>query len=538
MRETLLFPQPAYVNNNTHKRKKDASADMSVAMASFATRMVKRVTVLSTKQLAPLASQTAAMQLARPFASAAAGEMQDLVVIGGGPGGYVAAIKAAQLGMKVTCVEGRGSLGGTCLNVGCIPSKALLNASHHYHDAKHNFEKYGITVGDVSISVEGMMKSKDDAVTGLTSGIEGLFKKNKVTYSKGWGSIPKSGEVKVALSEGGEETIQTKNILIATGSEVTPLPGVPIDEERIVSSTGAIALKEVPKHLVCIGGGIIGLEMASVWSRLGAQITVVEFLPHMVPSMDGEIRKTMERQLKKEGFKFKYKTKVTAAERNGDSIKLTIEPAAGGDAETLECDYALVSIGRRPFTEGLGLEALGVKMNRGMIEVDHDFKTNVPGIYAIGDCIPGPMLAHKAEEDGVACVETMAGKHGHVNYANVPSILYTHPEVAWVGLTEEQCKEQGIEYTKGTFSMMANSRARANNDAAGMVKFVAEKGTDKILGAHIMGNAAGELIMECALAMEYGGSTEDIARVCHGHPTLSEAVKEAAMATYDKPIHM
>lgn len=359
-----------------------------------------------------------------------------------------------------------------------------------------------------------------------------------MTYAKGWGSIPKPGEVKVALTEGGEETIPTKNILIATGSEVTPLPGVEIDEERIVSSTGAIALKEVPKRLVCIGGGIIGLEMASVWGRLGSEITVVEFLPHMVPSMDGEIRKAMERTLKKEGFKFKYKTKVTSAVRSGDVVKLTMEPAAGGEAEEFEADVVLVSIGRRPYTTGLGLEALGVEMNRGMIMVDSNFKTNVDGIYAIGDAIPGPMLAHKAEEDGVACVETMAGKHGHVNYANVPSILYTHPEVAWVGKTEEQVKEEGIAYTKGTFSMMANSRARANADADGLVKFIAEKGTDKILGAHIMGNAAGELIMECALAMEYGGSTEDIARVCHGHPTLSEAVKEAAMATYDKPIHM
>lgn len=436
-------------------------------------------------------------------------------------------------------MEGRGALGGTCLNVGCIPSKALLNASHKFHDAKHNFARFGVMVPQVDIDVDKMMSQKSTAVSGLTKGIEGLFKKNKVEYVKGWGTFKNANEVEVALLDGGSTTLKAKNIVIATGSEVTPLPGVPIDEDKIVSSTGALSLKKVPKSLVVIGGGVIGLEMGSVWQRLGAEVTVVEYSPAIVPTMDGEMRKVFERSLKKQGFNFKLSTKVTKAEVVGDEVKLTIEPSKGGKAEEITADVVLVATGRRPFTTGLGLDVLGIKTDKGgRVEVDDHFRTNVPNVYAIGDCIPGPMLAHKAEEDGVATVEIIAGRNGHVNYNTVPGIIYTHPEVAEVGLTEEKCKAQGIDYKVGKFSFMANSRARAVEDTEGMVKFIADKKTDKILGAHIVGPNAGEIIHECVLAMEYGASTEDIARVCHGHPTLSEAIKEAAMAAaFGTPIH-
>jgi len=460
------------------------------------------------------------------------------VVIGGGPGGYVAAIKAAQLGMKVTCVEGRGTLGGTCLNVGCIPSKALLNSSHMYAEAKHAFKNHGVIVGDLKFDFAAMQKQKETAVGGLTKGIEGLFKKNKVTYVKGWGKLKGANEVEVALLDGGSSVLPTKNILIATGSEVTPLPNVPIDEERIVSSTGALALKKVPSSMIVIGGGYIGLEMGSVYQRLGATVTVVEFLDTIVPTMDGEIRRLFQRSLSKQGMAFKLGTKVNGAKVAGDKVVLDVEPSKGGAAEKLEADVVLVSAGRRPYTKGLGLEALGIALDkRGRIPVDDHFRTSVPSVYAIGDVVPGPMLAHKAEEDGVAAVEIMAGRKGHVNYATVPSIVYTHPEVASVGLTEEEAKAQGLDYRVGKFAFMANSRARTVDDSEGMVKFISDAKTDKILGAWIMGPNAGELIPECVLAMEYGACTEDIARTCHGHPTLSEAVKEAAMATYDKPIH-
>jgi dihydrolipoamide dehydrogenase len=462
-----------------------------------------------------------------------------VVVVGGGPGGYVAAIKAAQLGLRVACVEGRGTLGGTCLNVGCIPSKALLNSSHKFHDAQHNMASYGVEVSDVQIDVAKMMKQKDDAVSGLTKGIEGLFKKNKVEYVKGWGRLAGPGKVTVALADGGEQTVEAKNVLLATGSEVTPLPGVPIDEERIVSSTGALKLAKVPEKMVVIGGGIIGLEMGSVWSRLGAKVEVIEFLDSIVPAMDKDVRKAFERTLKKQGLKFKYKSKVTSAEASGGGVKLQVEPAAGGEAQEVEADVVLVAIGRRPMTEGLGLEEAGVEMERGRVVVDPvTFETNVKGVYAIGDLVAGPMLAHKAEEDGIACVEGLAGKAGHVNYATVPSIVYTHPEVAWVGQTEEEVKASGVQYRTGKFSFMANSRARTVGEADGVVKFVVDAESDKILGVHIMGASAGEMIGECVLAMEYGASAEDIARTCHGHPTLSESIKEAAMAAYDKPIHM
>lgn len=473
----------------------------------------------------------------RGFASA---EQQDLVVVGGGPGGYVAAIKAAQMGMKVTCIEGRGKLGGTCLNIGCIPSKALLNSSQKYHDAMDNFKEYGVEVSDVKIVLPQMMKQKDKAVAGLTSGIEGLFKKNKVTYVKGWGSFKSANDIEVALLDGGNQTVSGKNIIIATGSEVTPLPGIPIDEEKVVSSTGALLLKEVPKHMAVIGGGYIGLEMGSVWGRLGAKITVIEFMDTIVPTMDSEVRKAFQRSLTKQGFKFMLNTKVNSAEIKADKVTLELETKKG-DKNTLDADVVLVCAGRRPYLKGLKLENAGSEApktdNRGRLEVNARFQTSVPHIYAIGDCIPGPMLAHKAEEDGVACVEYIAGKKGHVDYNTVPGIVYTHPEVASVGKTEDQCKAEGIAVKCGKFGFMANSRARTVDDAEGLVKFVSDAKTDKILGAHIMGPSAGELISECVLAMNYGASTEDIARTCHGHPTLSEAIKEAAMATYDKPIH-
>jgi len=476
---------------------------------------------------------------ARRFASSAA-EPLDLVVVGGGPGGYVAAIKAAQLGMSVACVEGRGTLGGTCLNVGCIPSKALLHTTHLYHDAQKNFKKHGIEIeGAVKVNVAEMMKSKEKAVGGLTKGIEGLFKKNKVKYVKGWGKLAGKGDtVEVALADGGSETLTTKNVLLATGSTHTDLPGITIDEEKIVSSTGALSLKEVPKKMVVIGGGVIGLEMGSVWSRLGAQVTVVEFTDGIVPSLDSQIRTTFERTLKKQGFKFKYKTKVTGAVPGPDGVKLTMEPSAGGEPETMDVDVVLVATGRRPYTDGLGLKEAGVEQDKaGRVIIEHDFKTNVPGVWAIGDIVAGPMLAHKAEEEGIAAVENMLGKAGHINYDTVPGIIYTHPEVATVGMTEDEAKAKGLDYMVGTFPFAANSRARANEDADGIVKFVSDKKTDKVLGAHIVGPNAGELIAECVLAIEYGAATEDIARTCHGHPTLSEAVKEAALATGGKPIH-
>eukprot|EP01026_Neomeris_dumetosa_P061395 TRINITY_DN5795_c0_g3_i1.p1 TRINITY_DN5795_c0_g3~~TRINITY_DN5795_c0_g3_i1.p1 ORF type:complete len:538 (-),score=98.20 TRINITY_DN5795_c0_g3_i1:200-1699(-) len=462
----------------------------------------------------------------------------DVVVIGGGPGGYVGAIKAAQLGLKTACIEGRGALGGTCLNVGCIPSKALLHSSHLYWEAEKHFSGHGIVVEGVKVDLDKMMKQKLDAVSGLTKGIEGLFKKNKVTYVPGWGKFKSSTEVDVVKDDGSTQTITGKNIVIATGSDVASLPGINIDEERIVSSTGALKLQKVPESLIVIGGGYIGLEMGSVWGRLGAKVKVVEFAQNIVPTMDGDVRKAFQRSLQKQGFEFMLNTKVTSAVIEGDKVKLTVEPSQGGESQVLEAEIVLVSAGRRPYTDNLNLEAVGIAPNkRGQIEVDDHFRTNVPNIYAIGDVIPGPMLAHKAEEDGVAAVEIIAGKKGHVNYNTVPGIVYTWPEVASVGLTEEQAKEKGLDYKVGKFAFMANSRARSVDDTEGMVKFISEKASDKILGAHIMGPNAGELIPECVLAMEYGGSTEDIGRTCHGHPTLSEAIKEAAMATYFKPIH-
>ncbi|XP_065863888.1 dihydrolipoyl dehydrogenase 1, mitochondrial [Euphorbia lathyris] len=474
----------------------------------------------------------------RGFASSGS-EENDVVIVGGGPGGYVAAIKAAQLGLKTTCIEKRGTLGGTCLNVGCIPSKALLHSSHMFHEAQHSFANHGVKFASVEVDLPAMMNQKNKAVANLTRGIEGLFKKNKVTYVKGYGKLISPSEVSVDTIEGGETVVKGKNIIIATGSDVKSLPGITIDEKKIVSSTGALALTEIPKKLVVIGAGYIGLEMGSVWGRLGSEVTVVEFGPDIVPSMDGEVRKHFQRSLEKQKMKFILKTKVVGVDASGDGVKLTLEPASGGDQTILEADVVLVSAGRNPFTSGLGLDKLGVETDKvGRILVNEKFATNVPGVFAIGDVIPGPMLAHKAEEDGVACVEFIAGKHGHVDYDKVPGVVYTHPEVASVGKTEEQVKELGIEYRVGKFPFMANSRAKAIDDAEGIVKIIADKETDKILGVHIMAPNAGEMIHEAAIALTYDASSEDIARVCHAHPTMSEALKEAAMATHDKPIHI
>ncbi|KAF3334512.1 dihydrolipoyl dehydrogenase [Carex littledalei] len=484
-----------------------------------------------------VAAGQSALLFRRGFAAAA--DENDVVVVGGGPGGYVAAIKAAQLGLKTTCIEKRGTLGGTCLNVGCIPSKALLHSSHMYHEAKHAFPNHGVKFASLEIDLAAMMSQKDKAVAGLTRGIEGLFKKNKVTYVKGSGKFTSPSEISVETLDGSNTTVKGKHVIIATGSDVKSLPGVTIDEKKIVSSTGALSLTEIPKRLVVIGAGYIGLEMGSVWGRLGSEVTVVEFAPEIVPTMDGEVRKQFQRMLEKQKMKFMLKTKVVGVDTSGDGVKLTLEPSAGGEQQTLEADVVLVSAGRTPYTANLGLETIGVETDKGgRILVDHKFKTNVDGVYAIGDVIPGPMLAHKAEEDGVACVEFIAGKEGHVDYDLVPGVVYTHPEVASVGKTEEQIKALGVTYRVGKFPFMANSRAKAIDDAEGLVKILAEKETDKILGVHIMAPNAGELIHEAVLAMHYGASSEDIARTCHAHPTMSEAVKEAAMATYDKPIHM
>jgi dihydrolipoamide dehydrogenase len=463
----------------------------------------------------------------------------DLVVIGGGPGGYVAAIRAAQLGLKTACVEGRGALGGTCLNVGCIPSKALLQSSEKYADAAKHFADHGIKIEGLSLDLAGMMTRKDKVVKDLTTGIEFLFKKNKIDYVKGWGTIPAVGSVKVKLEAGGEETLLAKRILIATGSESTPLPGVETDEKQVVTSTGALALEKLPGKMVVIGAGVIGLEMGSVWSRLGAEVTVVEFLDRILPGMDGEIAKQTQRVLGKQGLKFRLGTKVTAAKATKGGVTLTLEPAKGGEAEELKTDVVLVAIGRRPFTEGLGLKELGVAMdNRGVIQVDENFETSVKGVYAIGDCVPGPMLAHKAEEDGIVAVERMTGQKSHIDYNLVPGVVYTWPEVAGVGRTEEQLKEAGIDYKVGKFPFTANSRARAVGDTDGVVKVLTDSRSDKVLGVHILGPLAGDILAECVTVMEFGGTAEDIARTCHSHPSMGESVKEAAMAAGGRAIHI
>lgn len=457
-------------------------------------------------------------------------ETYDVVIIGGGPGGYNCAIRAGQLGLKVACIEMRGKLGGTCLNVGCIPSKALLNASHYFHAAQHEFAALGIKTGKVELDLAQMMAQKDEAVEGLTKGVEFLFKKNKVEYIKGRGKIAGTGKVEVVLADGGTRLLETKNIVIATGSEPASLPGIDIDEERVVSNVGALSLQAVPKKLVLIGAGVIGLEMGSVWARLGSDVTVVEYLDRILPPADAEVAKEAEKTFKKQGLTFRLGTKVTGIEKQKTKLKVSMEPAKGGAAETLDADIVIVAIGRKPYTEGLGLEAVGGKTDkRGVIEVvDGHFKV-ADGVWAVGDCIHGPMLAHKAEDDGTAVAELIAGRAGHVDYNLVPSVVYTNPEIAWVGKNEEELKAAGVEYVKGKFPFMANSRARTNHETLGFVKILAEKGTDRILGAHMIGTGVGELIAEVVVAMEFGASSEDIARTSHAHPTLSEAVRQAAM---------
>jgi len=464
----------------------------------------------------------------------------DLVVIGGGPGGYVAAIRAAQLGLKTAIVEKRGKLGGTCLNVGCIPSKALLQSSHHYEMAAHEFEAHGIKTTGLALDLKAMLGRKEKVVDDLTKGIEFLMKKNKVDYVVGAGTITAPGEVSVSPGKGKrKQVLKTDNIMIATGSDVAPLPGVDIDEKKIVSSTGALSLPKVHKNLVVIGAGVIGLELGSVWRRLGAEVTVIEFLDVVLPGMDAEVSKHMQRILKKQGMAFKLKTKVTGAKSTRAGVTLTMEPRDGGDSETLKADVVLVAIGRRPYTEGLGLEKAGVEMDaHGFVTVDEDYQTNVEGIFAIGDVIGGAMLAHKAEDEGVVCAEILAGETGHIDYDAIPGIVYTHPEVASVGKTEEQLKEAGIEYSVGKFPFTANSRARCNADTDGFVKILADKATDTILGCHIIGPGGGDLIQEVVVAMELSASAEDVARICHGHPGLPEAVKEAALGAGGRAIHI
>ncbi|MCK5375326.1 MAG: dihydrolipoyl dehydrogenase [Alphaproteobacteria bacterium] len=460
-------------------------------------------------------------------------EQFDCLVIGAGPGGYVAAIRCAQLGMKTAVVEKRKTLGGTCLNVGCIPSKALLHASEKYEDAKHHMADMGVKVSP-KLDLKTMMKHKNSVVDDNTKGIEFLFKKNKITHIEGLAKIVEAGKVKV-----GNKTYETDNIIIASGSDVIALPGIKIDEKKIVSSTGALELSEVPKSMVVIGGGVIGLELGTVWSRLGADVTVIEFMDNILPGMDGEIRKEARKIFETQGLKFKLSSKVVSAKVSAKDINLKVEPAKGGKAEKLKADIVLMAIGRKPYTEGLGLDKVGVALDeRGRIVVDEFFETSVEGIYAIGDVIAGPMLAHKAEDEGVILAEMLAGQSGHIDYNCIPGVVYTWPEVASVGKTEEALKEAGIEYKSGKFPFMANGRARAMGMTDGFVKVLADASSDKILGAHIIGPGAGDLIQEAVSVMEFEGTAEDIARTCHAHPTLTEVVKEAALAVHDRPIHV
>jgi dihydrolipoamide dehydrogenase len=453
----------------------------------------------------------------------------DVVIIGGGPGGYNGAIRAGQLGLKTAIVEGRGKLGGTCLNVGCMPSKALLHASEMFEAASGGeFAKLGIEVKP-KLNLVQMMAQKAESVEALTKGVEFLMKKNKVDYIKGWGRIDGPGKVVVKAEDGSETVLETKNIVIATGSEPTPLPGVTIDNQRIVDSTGALSLPDVPKSLIVVGAGVIGLELGSVWKRLGAEVTVVEFLDRILPGTDTEVANAFQKILTKQGFKFKLASKVTGATASAKQVQLTVEPVAGGDAETLQADYVLVAIGRRPFTQGLGLETVGIEVDkRGMIANDH-YKTTAPGVWVVGDVTSGPMLAHKAEDEAVACMELIAGKAGHVNYDIIPGVIYTKPEVATVGKTEEDLKAAGIAYKVGKFPFLANSRAKINHETDGFVKVLADAKTDRILGAHAVGPNVGDMIAEICVAMEFGGSSEDVARTCHPHPTRAEAFRQAAM---------
>jgi dihydrolipoamide dehydrogenase len=465
----------------------------------------------------------------------------DVVVVGSGPGGYVCAIKAAQLGLKVAVVEKRETFGGTCLNIGCIPSKALLHASEMFAEASHSFDTLGVEVAAPKLNLKKMMAHKDATVAANVSGVAFLFKKNKIDTYRGTGKVVAAGKVSVTGEDGKAQDIEAKNIVIATGSDVAGIPGVKvdIDEKVIVSSTGALLLDKVPGHLVVVGGGVIGLELGSVWARLGAKVTVVEFLDTILGGMDGEVSKQFQRMLGKQGFEFKLGAKVTGVTKAKKGATVTFEPVKGGAAETVEADAVLIATGRKPYTDGLGLKEAGVEMDeRGRVKTDGHLRTNVAGIYAIGDVVAGPMLAHKAEDEGVAVAEIIAGQAGHVNYDVVPGVVYTSPEVASVGKTEEELKKAGIEYKSGKFPFTANGRARAMLHTDGFVKILADKATDRVLGVHIVGFGAGEMIHEAAVLMEFGGSSEDLARTCHAHPTMSEAVKEAALATFFKPIHI
>ena len=462
----------------------------------------------------------------------------DVVVIGAGPGGYVCAIRAAQLGMRVAVVEKGKTLGGTCLNIGCIPSKALLHASEVFEEAGHGLGALGVVVAPPKLDLRAMMKHKDDTVAANVNGVAFLFKKNKIDSLQGEGRIAAPGRVVVKGADGAETTCEAKAIVVATGSDVARLPGIDIDEKQIVSSTGALALAKPPKSLIVVGAGVIGLELGSVWRRLGAEVTVVEFLDRILPGMDGEVAKQTQRLLEKQGFKFHLSHKVAAVEKTAKGVKATIEPAAGGAPLTLEAEVVLVAIGRRPYTQGLGLEALGVAMERGQVKIDDHFATNVPTVYAIGDVVRGPMLAHKAEDEGMALAEILAGQAGHVNTDVIPGVVYTSPEVASVGKTEEELKAAGVAYAVGKFPFTANGRARAMRHTDGFVKVLADAASDRVLGVHIVGFGAGEMIHEAAVLMEFGGSSEDLARTCHAHPTMSEAVKEAALAVAKRAIHV
>ena len=463
----------------------------------------------------------------------------DLIVIGTGPGGYVCAIRAAQLGLKTAVVEKRATFGGTCLNIGCIPSKALLHASELFEEAGHTFGKMGIGVSELKLDLRAMMAFKDQGVEGNVRGVDFLFKKNKIDTFFGSGRIVGPSKVEVKGEGGGAQTLEAKSIVIATGSDVARLKGIDIDEKRIVSSTGALSLPAVPQHLLVIGAGVIGLELGSVWRRLGAQVTVVEFLDGALPGLDGEVRRQAQRLFEKQGITFKLSSKVTAVDASGKRLKVNVETAKGGDAESIEADVVLVSIGRVPYTEGLGLKELGVKLDeRGRVIVDHYYATNVPGIWAIGDVIAGPMLAHKAEDEGVALAEILVGQAGHVNYDAIPNVVYTYPEIATVGKTEEELKAARVAYNVGKFPFTANGRAKVNLTTEGFVKIIADAKTDRVLGVHLICADAGNMIAEATIAMEFGASAEDIARTCHAHPTLPEAVKEAAMAVAKRAVHM
>ncbi|MEM7057010.1 MAG: dihydrolipoyl dehydrogenase [Pseudomonadota bacterium] len=456
----------------------------------------------------------------------------DVVVIGGGPGGYVCAIRCGQLGLKVACVEGRGALGGTCLNVGCIPSKALLHASELVHENNHTFAEMGINTGEATVDIAKMLDYKNGVIKSNTDGIEFLFKKNKVDYVQGWGQIISASEVKV-----GDQTLKTKNVVIATGSEPASLPGVEVDEERVVTSTGALDLPEIPKKLIVIGAGVIGLELGSVWARLGSEVTVIEYLNEITPGQDAEVQKTFQRILKKQGMTFILGAAVQGVEKQDGNLKVAFKTRKDEADHELEANVVLVATGRRPYTEGLGLEAVGIETERGMVKTNAAWQTNVQGIWAIGDVIAGPMLAHKAEDEGMAVADNIAGKHGHVNYGVIPGVIYTAPEVASVGATEQELKEAGHKYKAGKFPFMANGRAKANFVTEGFVKVLADAETDRVLGCHIIGPSAGDLIHEICVAMEFGASAEDVAMTCHAHPTYSEAVREAALALGDGPIH-